>query len=36
MPGHFDRHRFQAIQLGNEDVLTGSTGMLRATGAMIH
>ncbi|MBC08293.1 N-acetyltransferase [Thalassospira sp.] len=36
MPGHFDRHRFQAIQLGNDDVLSGSTGMLTATGAMIH
>lgn len=36
MPGDFDRHRFQAIQLGNEDVLSGSTGMLRATGALIH
>ncbi|MCC9623881.1 N-acetyltransferase [Thalassospira sp. MA62] len=36
MPGHFDRHRFQAIMLGNEDCLSGATGMLRATGAMIH
>tara|TARA_E500000318_G_scaffold102675_1_gene107160 strand:+ start:186 stop:692 length:507 start_codon:yes stop_codon:yes gene_type:complete len=36
MPGHFDRHRFQAINLGNEDVLSGSQGMLRATGTMTH
>jgi predicted N-acetyltransferase YhbS len=36
MPGHFDRHRFQAINLGNEDVLGGSQGLLTATGAMIH
>lgn len=36
MPGHFDRHRFQAINLGNEDVLSGSSGMLRATGTMAH
>jgi len=36
MPGHFDRHRFQAINLGNEDVLTGSQGLLYATGVMTH
>lgn len=36
MPGHFDRHRFQAINLGNEDVLSGAQGMLHATGAMTH
>ncbi|MHC8494350.1 GNAT family N-acetyltransferase [Thalassospira sp. SM2505] len=36
MPGHFDRHRFQAINLGNDDVLTGAQGMLCATGAMAH
>ena len=36
MPGHFDRHRFQAVHLGNGDSLSGSTGMLSATGAMIH
>ncbi|AJD52821.1 MULTISPECIES: GNAT family N-acetyltransferase [Thalassospira] len=36
MPGHFDRHRFLGINLGNGDALSGSTGILRATGQMTH
>ncbi|WP_404420484.1 GNAT family N-acetyltransferase [Thalassospira australica] len=36
MPGHFDRHRFLGINLGNGDALSGSTGILQATGQMAH
>lgn len=32
MPGPFDRHRFLAINLGNQDNLGGAQGMLVATG----
>ena len=36
MPGHFDRHRFLGINIGNGDALTGATGLLVASGAMAH
>ncbi|WP_417811588.1 GNAT family N-acetyltransferase [Thalassospira alkalitolerans] len=36
MPGYFDRHRFLGINLGPEDALSGSTGILSATGQLAH
>ncbi|PKR58480.1 GNAT family N-acetyltransferase [Thalassospira lohafexi] len=36
MPGPFDRHRFLGINLGNGDTLSGSQGLLTATGATAH
>lgn len=35
MPGHFDRHRFLGINLG-EDVLGGTSGTLIASGQPVH
>lgn len=32
MPGYFERHRLLGINLGNEDVLSGASGILAPTG----